>query len=720
MELRNLKNGKEEIVKIKNKKVNKDNAIHNMETRSGRIREYYVTSNNKRKNTETKQLSIIEKKSRTEIKLKTSSAERMRKLRERRRQDPEFNIKKYHEEESKRIAKLRFVQKKKRNEDPYLLDEYRKKERMRKQEQRKIKTNSTLKIRKINAHKGRYQRRRKSSKDKNEIINDLQFKVKVLINQNRRLKRKSPSVTPESPISNETSAHSIDETTPSTSAASVLIGSISPSSKKRARRRLKLDPRKKNSVNSKLRLDKVSIGTGRKSILQTKVEAFLLNDENTVIVPDIKKSKKGIRYRLLSLSDLHQKFLGDEDIECSYSQFSRCVPDNIVKPRPEDWGTCLCIFCLNPELKLESIKRTLGNVSITHNDLINEEKQNDINELYNQVKSSDKQFEYLEWVKEPVKKGKKGKVKGASYNSKKTALSSSSENFEKLFKHDVQILQEHSNRFRSQYRKIRELKNLVVEPTNKSVFLRIDWSENVKLFQTRQEKSEYYCSTSCSVNAAVLYSPDGVIGLGTISDVKSHTAPSVWASLTEILKLVDLTDTETLYIASDSPSSQYRNKNNIFLTKLWAVKNKKDVHWIFTESGHGKGPMDGIGAKIKTTIKDTIAYLPNEVIRTTNELLNHLPLMHNILIGTYTDKDVQTYSSMLPKNLVIVSSFGLSKVHEVVLNKEDNNMIKWKKLSSDDKYTNAKIKVNEQNKVNNPTPICQASTSKITKVIKKR
>ena len=59
-----------------------------------------------------------------------------------------------------------------------------------------------------------------------------------------------------------------------------------------------------------------------------------------------------------------------------------------------------------------------------------------------------------------------------------------------------------------------------------------------------------------------------------------------------MFELVDMLDVETLYIASDSPSSQYRNKFNVFLTKDWAVKNEKDVYWIFTESGHGKGPMD--------------------------------------------------------------------------------------------------------------------------------
>ena len=68
-------------------------------------------------------------------------------------------------------------------------------------------------------------------------------------------------------------------------------------------------------------------------------------------------------------------------------------------------------------------------------------------------------------------------------------------------------------------------------------------------------------------------------------------APATWASLNELMQFIDLEETETLYIASDSPSSQYRNKNNILLTKDWAIKNKIEVYWVFTECGHGKGPM---------------------------------------------------------------------------------------------------------------------------------
>ena len=258
-------------------------------------------------------------------------------------------------------------------------------------------------------------------------------------------------------------------------------------------------------------------------------------------------------------------------------------------------------------------------------------------------------------------------------------------------------MKEHSNRYRAQFSRIRQIKELVADPINKSKLLRIDWSENAELYQTRQKKSVYYTQISSSINTGVLYSPDGVLSLSTISDCLDHKAPATWASLSQMLKSIDMTNTDILYIVSDSPTSQYRNKNNIFLAKKWAIENNIQIYWIFTESGHGKGPMDGVGASVKHTIKDTLAYNPNEVIRNTEQLLKYLPKT-NISISSYNNMDVENISSQIPssENLSIISfGFGVSKVHEIFFNTIDDKSIKWKKLSSDTKYTNAQIKIKE-------------------------
>jgi hypothetical protein len=51
---------------------------------------------------------------------------------------------------------------------------------------------------------------------------------------------------------------------------------------------------------------------------------------------------------------------------------------------------------------------------------------------------------------------------------------------------------------------------------------------------------------------------------------------------------------------SDSPSSQYRNKFTLFLISvLCRQMGYKSWSWLYSESGHGKGAPDGVGAAVK-------------------------------------------------------------------------------------------------------------------------
>ena len=67
---------------------------------------------------------------------KSTSTERMRKLRESRREDKDFDMDSHLMKECERIAELRRVQKVARERDPKLLREYRMKQRLSKMKQR--------------------------------------------------------------------------------------------------------------------------------------------------------------------------------------------------------------------------------------------------------------------------------------------------------------------------------------------------------------------------------------------------------------------------------------------------------------------------------------------------------------------------------------------------------------------------------------------------------
>ena len=59
-----------------------------------------------------------------------------------------------------------------------------------------------------------------------------------------------------------------------------------------AYRKIKLNPETPKPVIRKLRLDKIKIKNQQKSELQKNIENFLLHDENSIVVPDVKKVRR--------------------------------------------------------------------------------------------------------------------------------------------------------------------------------------------------------------------------------------------------------------------------------------------------------------------------------------------------------------------------------------------------------------------------------------------
>ena len=128
------------------------------------------------------------------------------------------------------------------------------------------------------------------------------------------------------------------------------------------------------------------------------------------------------------------------------------------------------------------------------------------------------------------------------------------------------------------------------------------------------------------------------------------------------------------------------------MTKQFAEKEGVDVVWVFTESGHGKGPMDGVGAAIKNAIDQAAIAaesMPDVVIRISADVIPILNL-HNVIISTYNEDDVVAVKNTIPNQLSINwRKFGISKVHEMYLSCARSNIILWKMTSEDKEYSQA-------------------------------
>ena len=149
---------------------------------------------------------------------------------------------------------------------------------------------------------------------------------------------------------------------------------------------------------------------------------------------------------------------------------------------------------------------------------------------------------------------------------------------------------------------------------------------------------------------------------------------AVWASLESMCAKIelDVDELDHLFIITDSPTSQYRNAGCMFLAKRYAEMSNVDVSWVFTETCHGKGSMDGVGAAIKNSIDNAVIAaesMPNVSVRSAADVAPILNLV-NVDISQYNANDIADMAKKLPapKTLSIsCKTFGISKVHEIFL-----------------------------------------------------
>ena len=149
-------------------------------------------------------------------------------------------------------------------------------------------------------------------------------------------------------------------------------------------------------------------------------------------------------------------------------------------------------------MRLGAIKRTLEENHLITESLKNEEFVEDTKKLQIEVEDCK-----LKIMTKPLNisndQKRKGKMFTTGQFSKKTARSSSEREFSKEFIEETLV--NRASRFKSHYQRIADIKHFIQDPWRKSKLLRINWSENVDLYETHQEKSHYYSSISASIKA---------------------------------------------------------------------------------------------------------------------------------------------------------------------------------------------------------------------------
>ncbi|KAK3104833.1 hypothetical protein FSP39_011252 [Pinctada imbricata] len=416
------------------------------------------------------------------------------------------------------------------------------------------------------------------------------------------------------------------------------------------RRKMRLLSVKRKQSNIRKRLNNV-------------VTTFLEREDNSVVLPGKKdvSGKQKAQKRILSdyMHNLHKKFeLENPSVRISRSSFSKMRSSNMMLACFSSRKTCLCSIHQNMALKLKSIQ---SKVHVSQNPDV----------MVQQYPTEESLTDALqEGLTEKVKFRKWKKLNdGEKYRWKEVEEEVKKEEFIDLMKKEVKVFREHVNRVKTQYCEIRKLREKLPEG---EVLLWMDFAENYTCSSLEEVQSAYWNASMVSLHTMVVYFPNGdVKSVVGVSDVLSHNATAVITILHKIIPQIknDYPQLRKIHYLTDSPTSQYRNKTIFQFILEHGDEFGVTAQWNFLESGHGKGPCDGLGASVKRSA-DMAVRQGKHSIQDANDFLSWA--RHSEATGSkvtylyYSQDDYDNTMEMLTKKQQPQPISGTFKLHAVV------------------------------------------------------
>lgn len=442
------------------------------------------------------------------------------------------------------------------------------------------------------------------------------------------------------------------------------------------------------------------------NLLKQEVRVFYESDENSRLCSGKKefivrkKIRKQKRYLCDNLLNLHKKYLKSSNFTISYSTFCKLRPFWVLLPDSRSRDTCLCKLHTNMDLIIKGLYQRkiipvmtsqnllsmlccdVYSVDCLHrNCLACKNKVVCYQEFDNSIEMT-----YWQWdTKQDVTKGKERKIRITEKVKKTEEPKKCIEKIESMLKEYLM----HCGNIVSQYNAFKKLKESLRDG---ECIIHIDYSENYAV-KSHQEIQSYHFGGSrkqLTLHTSVIYFLDAENmpqrqSFCTVSECLRHDISAVWAHIIPILEYISeiRAGIHTLHFISDSPSSQYRNKK-IFhmISSLHVYLSSIDtITWNYSESGHGKGAPDGVGAVIKRTADRAVSQ--GQDIKDLDDFLTVMNQnLKKIKLKTISEYDVFEKDLLFPQN---VKAFpGCMKMHQIVWNL-NSPMMAVRKLSCTDK-----------------------------------
>ncbi|CAG4981741.1 unnamed protein product [Colias eurytheme] len=438
---------------------------------------------------------------------------------------------------------------------------------------------------------------------------------------------------------------------------------------------------------------------------KNKVELFLSGDENSSFTAGKKEfvKKNGVkhqkRYLNDSLANLHKKFISSCSFPLSFATFCRFRPFWILPASKRPRETCLCVIHENFKLLVSALHKykviepkdptnlikTICCSEYNPKCLFRDCAECKLRDIEYLAIDNNIDFLYWTWSSKTEKLLKNGSEKVIRLVKKEKVITKPNEAIKHL-KETLNKYMRHCGRMVNQQKAIKKIKEQLKFD---EAVIHIDYSENYKCAYSKEIQSAHFGASKpqITIHTSVLYFYD-VNGqkksqcFATLSSSLRHDTAAVWAHMEPLLDFLKIhcPQANTFHVISDSASSQYRNYKIYFvITALsWNYPELKCVTWNYSESGHGKGAPDGVGAVLKRTADACVSY-GTDVPDFESFTLLLKQNLKNIMIETISEYKILEKDMLLPKTLLPFK--GTQKVHQIVWCNSNPRSVTLRQLS---------------------------------------
>ena len=337
------------------------------------------------------------------------------------------------------------------------------------------------------------------------------------------------------------------------------------------------------------------------------IEQFLKRSDNSTTLPgkrDTKTVLKEVKQKHVLndyMMNLYEKYkFENPGIKMSRTCFYKLRPSHVILADFANRHTCLCTRHQNMSLKIKALCNLGLRLSKNPDVIIKAHETN--GEILVMIDSLEiTSVRYFNWKR--VDDGNKMRYKEVEENVGKQA-------FIEQFDKELGEFRQHAKRVTVQYNEMRRLRESLSE---NEMVVWMDFAQNYSCISLEDIQSTYWNATPISLHTMVVYSNSNgnssrVQSYVAVSDVMSHNASSVYTILKKLVSLLkkEHPNLQAIHYLSDSPTSQYRNKTMFQFVSMHEEEFAIKARWSYLESGHGKGPCDGLGASVKRSADNAV------------------------------------------------------------------------------------------------------------------